>query len=119
MKSKKELQEEYRQKTFPMGVFQIRNVVNGKIFVESSVNLDAIWNRHRAQLGFGSHPSKALQQDWAAFGEENFRYEILSEIKPVEGDGLDYGKEVKVLERMYLDELQPFEERGYNQRPKL
>lgn len=118
MKTRKELQEEYKQMEFQMGVFQIRNVVNGKILIESSPNLSAIWNRHRVQLNFGNHPIKNLQNDWKTFGEENFRYEILSEIKPREGDTTDFKKELKLLEKMYLDELQPFEEKGYNQRPK-
>lgn len=118
MKTKKELLEEYKQKKFPMGVFQIRNIVNGKIYIESSVNLDAIWNRHRVELNFGGHRNPDLQKDWKAFGEENFRYEILFEIQPTEGDTSDPKKELNLLEKMYLDELQPFEEKGYNQRPK-
>ncbi len=118
MKTKKELTEEYKQLKFKMGVFQIRNVINGKIFVESSINLDAIWNRHRAQLGFGSHPCTSLQKDWKEFGEDNFKFEILSEIEHREGVTVDYKKDLKLLEKMYLEELEPFEEKGYNQRPK-
>lgn len=115
MKTQKELKEAYKLMKFPMGVFQIRNTVNGKIFVDSSNNLDAIWNRYRAELGFGSHPNKALQQDWNTYGEENFRYEILSVLEQKEGDtATDYAKEVKVLEAMYKEELQPYGEKGYN-----
>ncbi len=118
MQTKKELTEAYKQMKFKMGVFQIRNILNDKIFVEGSINLDAIWNRHRIQLDFGTHPSQALQKDWKALGSENFRYEILSEIEHQEGVKVDYKKEVKTLEKMFLDELQPYDEKGYNQRPK-
>ena len=31
----------------PMGVFQIRNMVNGKVFVDSSVNLAGKFNRYQ------------------------------------------------------------------------
>ncbi len=119
MKTQKELKEAYKQMKVPMGVFQIRNTVNGKIFVDSSNNLDAIWNRHRAQLGFGSHPNTALQQDWNTFGEENFRYEILSVLEQKEGDATDYAKELKVLEAMYKEELQPYGEQGYHSKAPL
>ncbi|MBF0591389.1 MAG: GIY-YIG nuclease family protein [Nitrospirae bacterium] len=116
MKTKKELEEEYKQMNFKMGVFQIRNTINDKIFVEGSTNLNAIWNRHRMQLNFGSHPNSALQSDWKEFGENNFKYEILSELEQNETEIKDYSKEVKVLEEMYLEELKPFDEKGYNRR---
>lgn len=118
MKTRKELTAAYKEMKFKMGVFQIRNVLNDKIFVEGSINLDAIWNRHRLQLDIGSHPSASLQNDWKVFGAENFRYEILSEIKEEEGKTVDYRKEVRMLEKMFLEELQPFDEKGYNQRPR-
>lgn len=120
MQTKKELKEAYKQMRIPMGVFQIRNTINGKIFVEGSMNLTAIWNRYRLQLEMGSHPSPSLQQDWRSFGPDAFAYEILAEL---EQDDLksdqDYRKELKLLEAMYLDELQPFEEKGYNRKPKI
>jgi len=31
---------------------------------------------------------------------------------------IDYKKEIKLLEEMYIEELQPFEVKGYNQKPK-
>ncbi|MFN0173347.1 MAG: GIY-YIG nuclease family protein [Saprospiraceae bacterium] len=118
MKTRKELTEEYKQTKFRMGVFQIRNVVNEKIFIESSINLDAIWNRHRLELDFGGHRNKNLQKDWKEFGDDKFKFEILSEIEHREAVAVDYKQELKLLEKMYLEELQPFEEKGYNQRPK-
>lgn len=41
MKSKKELKSVYKEMKFPMGVFQIKNKVNGKIFIEGSLNIPA------------------------------------------------------------------------------
>jgi|SRR5579859_4486999 len=114
MKTKKELKEAYRQMKFPMGVFQIRNIANGKIYIDHSVNLDAIWNRHRAQLRFGGHSNELLQREWQQFGEESFRYEILSELEHKEGEEIDYARELKLLAAMYVEELSPFGERGYN-----
>ena len=117
MKTNKELKEDYKQMKFKMGVFQIRNTINEKIFIGSSVNLDAIWNRHRMQLNGGLHPNQKLQSEWNEFGEGNFIYEILSEITQKE-DTTDYTKEVKELEGMYIDELKPYDENGYNTRAK-
>ncbi|MCB9305733.1 MAG: GIY-YIG nuclease family protein [Lewinellaceae bacterium] len=114
MKTKKELREAYKQMKFRMGVFQIRNTVNGKIYLDHSTNLDAIWNRHKMQLDFGRHPNTGLQADWLQYGEENFRYEILGEIEHEDDPAKDYGKDLKALEQLFRDELQPFGERGYH-----
>lgn len=114
MKTRKEIINDYKQTKSKIGVFQIRNKTNNKVFVESSLDLIAIWNRLRFQLNMGSHPNVELQRDWNALGEENFAYEILSEIQQDDTVQMDYRKEIKKLEAMFIDELQPFGERGYH-----
>jgi group I intron endonuclease len=114
MKTRKEIKNEYKEKKQKIGIFQIRNVVNNKILVGSSMNLDSIWNRHLAELKFGNHRNRRLQEDWNKFGEENFRFEIISVVKQDEKENADYKKEVKELEKLFLEELQPFGEKGYN-----
>jgi hypothetical protein len=114
MKAPKELKNEYKLKKFKVGVFQIRNTINEKIYVDSSPNLDAIWNRIRVELNFGNHRNETLQKEWKEFGAENFRFEILSEIEQNDSSSSDYNKEAKQLAEMFIDELKPFAEKGYN-----
>ena len=114
MASKKELREQYKQMKFPMGVFQIRNIQNGKIFIESALNLNSIWNRHRTQLELGMHPNQQLQQEWKEFGEQAFAYEILSELEQDDQQFSDPRKELKKLEQLFIEEKQPFGEKGYH-----
>lgn len=116
MKTRKVLKEEYKQKKFKMGVFQIKNKINSKIFIGSSMDLNAIWNRQRMQLKLGNHPNSELQKDWKEYGKESFSYKILAEIKQDDEKEMDYKKELKVLEELYIEELNPFEEKGYNRR---
>lgn len=113
MKSKKELKAAYKQMKFPMGVFQIRNTTNGKIFIASSNNINALWNRHRTELKFNSHKNKILQKDWNDFGEGTFVFEVLGEV-PYDEETVNYQEEIKTLEALYLEELKPFGEKGYN-----
>jgi hypothetical protein len=115
-KSKKELTNAYKQKQFKVGIYQIRNKINNKIFLESSVNLDAIWNRNHIQLKFGTHQNKELQKDWNEIGPEHFVFEIVSEIQQKEGEQKDYRKEVLQLEAMFMEELQPYDEKGYHKK---
>ncbi len=113
---KKQLKREYLETPKPIGVFQIRNLSNEKIFVGSSMNLDGIFNRHRFQLNAGSHQSKDLQKDWNELGAENFAFEVLEELTPREN--LDMPKELEFLEDLWLEQLQPFGEKGYNEPKK-
>jgi group I intron endonuclease len=114
--NKKELKQNYKQTERPIGVYQIVNLKNEKVFIGSSMNLDGIKNRNFFQLKLNGHPNKALQKDWNEFGEENFEFEILEEIEPREG--LDYEKELEFLEDLWLENKQPYGDEGYNEKKK-
>ena len=119
MKTRKELKEEYKQIKYPMGVFQIRNLSNEKVFIGSSLDLNAVWHSQRIQLNFGNHSNDALQKDWKEMGAENFVYEILEEVIEIEGKEINYVKEVKTLEKMVIEEIKPFDEKGYHKNPNF
>ncbi|RYZ20473.1 MAG: GIY-YIG nuclease family protein [Chitinophagaceae bacterium] len=118
MSRNKELLNDYKQRKFRIGVFQLRNTVNGKIFLGSGTNVDALWNRHRSELNFGNHRNEALQADWKAAGEGAFVFEVLSEIEQKDDTGTDYAREVKELEQLFFSELKPWGERGYHNPPR-
>lgn len=112
MITRKELREKYRQKKFRMGVFKIVNRSNGKIFLGSSPDPDTAWNSHRFRLKAGMHENSELQKDWLQFGEETFDYEIVEVLEHEEH--ADPGKELKALQELMMEALQPFGDRGYN-----
>jgi len=105
LKTKKELKEAYKQAKSPMGVFQIQNTMNGKVFIDNSLNIISKQNRHRAELKFGNHRNKELQTDWNKFGAESFTFEVLAEIEPKDEGENNYSNEVKVLEEMVIEDL--------------
>ena len=112
--NRKELINYYKQTIQPMGVYQIRNMINGKIFLGSSKDLKGIINRNRFQLKSGLHVNKQLQRDFNEVGESNFSFEILDYLKPKDGLEVDYTEELQMLEEMWVDKLQPYDEKGYN-----
>ena len=118
MKYKKQLNREYQQTSRPMGVFVIRNNRNDKIFVGSSLNLPGIINRHRFALERGLHANKGLQADWNEAGSDNIAFEIVDELSAAGNPQMDYRQELISLEELWLERLQPFGERGYNE-PKI
>ena len=104
MKTKRELKNAYRQAKTQMGVFQIRNKANGKVFIDSSLDIVAKQNRHKAELKYGKHRNKDLQKDWKMLGSENFVFEVVSELEPKEED-INYTREVKDLQEMIIEDL--------------
>jgi hypothetical protein len=98
-----------------MGVFQIRNLVNEKVFVASGLDLPGIMNRHRFQLTRGIHQNSSLQADWNQLGGDNFAFEILDQLEPFEGSEYDYRADLLSLESLWLERLKPFDDRGYNE----
>ena len=114
MKSKKAIKDRFKEIKLKIGVFQIKNTLNDKILIESSTDLVSIWNKYTFQLNGGLHQNSSLQKEWIEFGQENFTYDILSEIKQDESKTIDYRKEAKLLAKLFIDEMQPFDDRGYN-----
>ena len=113
---KRDLKREYKLNHRPMGVYQIRNLVNEKVLIGASLNLPGIFNRHKCQLKMGGHQNGALQAEWNEFGAESFAFEILDEITPKEGR--DFQEELAFLEELWLEKSQPYGDRGYNKRKK-
>lgn len=104
MKTKKEHREEYKQMKFPMGVFHIKNLINNKVLIDNSIDMQSKWNRHRIELKFGNHRNNSLQNDWNEFGEENFVFEVLYELKEIEKENINYKQELKILQEMITEE---------------
>lgn len=109
---------EYKLSHRPMGVFQIRNTENEKIFVDSSVNVPGKFNRHRFALNAGAHRCKSLQADWSEFGETAFQFETLEPVEPRDDANYDYAADLEVLEDLWLEKLEPYGDKGYNERKK-
>jgi len=64
------------------GIYCIRNIVNGKVYIGKSKN---IWNRihgHVSSLRIGNkkHENSYIQAAWNKYGENNFEYFILEYI---------------------------------------
>lgn len=101
-----------------MGVFQIYNLVNHKVLVGAGLNLPGILNRHKFQLTAGSHPNKTLQAEWNEWGSKSFAFEILDEFQPNPDPNYDYSADLAFLEELWLEKLEPYDDRGYNERKR-
>ena len=114
MKSKHELKRDYQERVKPAGVFQIKNTITGKVFLGSSLNLEGALNGHRFSLTIGAHRNTALQHDWNSSGSDAFTFEVLEVVKISDSPYFNLNDELTLLEQIWIEQLQPFGERGYN-----
>jgi len=84
-----------------MGVYQIRNKRNGKLFIGSAKNLQGKLNSHKFQLENNLHLNLEMQKDFNEIGVEGFSFDILDCLEPKEDLNYDYTEELKMLEEMY------------------
>lgn len=116
-KSRAEIRRAYKETPRQAGVFQVKNLKNGKVLLGSSTNLHGPLNKHRFLLTIGRHDNPTLQAEWNQYGAEAFAFEILDAFKPRDEPGFSVEDELTLLEQIWLERLQPFGDRGYNQGP--
>ncbi len=117
--SRKDLKREYKEKTRIPGIFQIKNHKNGKVLLGSSLNIDGPLNAHEFMLYSGSHRNRDLQSDYKTFGAEAFSFDVLAVVESSNKSGFNIEAELQTLEQLWLDELKPFGENGYNVNGKI
>lgn len=83
------------------GVYKITNLVNGKKYIGSSINIYNRKHTHTTKLKNKKHPCKHLMFAYHKYGEDNFLFEVL-----------EYCNNYTEREQYYLDTIKP----EYNKR---
>ena len=89
-------------------IYQIKNKVNNKIYIGSTINLERRWENHIYQLKNNIHHSIKLQKAWNKYGEDNFEFSIIEEFNS------DNEDDKYIKEQYYLDLYEPYTDKGYN-----
>lgn len=61
-------------------IYRIRNIVSGKFYVGSTINMKERTRTHRNKLRTGKHHTPHLQAAWNKYGEECFIFEVVEQI---------------------------------------
>jgi len=105
MNNKRELTQQYKRTLPAMGVYVIHNLVDQRVFLGASLNLQGVMNRDRFELGLKSHRNRDLLGDWLRLGAENFRFEVIDTIKQRDDPAFDYKSELAALLALWGEEL--------------
>jgi group I intron endonuclease len=81
------------------GIYQIRNIVNNKVYIGSSQNINKRRKTHWRSLRKNKHHNQYLQASYNKYGENSFVFEVLEYIDNI--------TELFVYEQKYIDKLQP------------
>jgi group I intron endonuclease len=92
------------------GIYRIRNIVDGKVYIGSAINFRVRWNQHRCLLRQGKHFCKHLQAAWNKRGAHAFVYEIIEACE---------NERLIEREQHWLDAIKSYDRSfGYNSRLK-
>lgn len=64
-----------------IGIYCIKNKINGKIYIGSSKNLIKRWKTHQTQLKKNKHHCIYLQRAWNKYGSDAFEFQIIEYTK--------------------------------------
>lgn len=59
------------------GIYKIENLINGKLYIGQSKNIESRWKQHLSELNNHTHHNYKLQRDWIEYGNEAFKFSIL------------------------------------------
>lgn len=90
------------------GVYQIKNINSGKIYIGSAaISITKRWHRHKSLLRGNKHYNKHLQNAWNKDGENSFEWSIVEEVP-------DKNLVIE-REQYHMDDTQCYERiNGYN-----
>lgn len=66
------------------GVYEILNMVNGKKYVGSSIDIEKRWREHRHHLNKGAHANSHLQRAWDKYESKAFTFRVIEQVDGVQ-----------------------------------
>jgi group I intron endonuclease len=89
------------------GVYIIRNVVNGRLYVGSAADVVKRWGDHRRLLSKSKHHNPYLQHAWGFYGAGSFEFVLIETVGAI--------SDLLVREQFWLDHFKAADrEFGYN-----
>lgn len=96
-----------------IGIYKIKNYINGKIYIGQSWNIEKRWREHRSNDN-NSH-NYHLYNAFKKYGIENFSFDVLKEFEKTSYPGILLQKHLDRLEVMYIKYYESINhDKGYN-----
>ena len=102
---RREALRRYKEQRPPVGVFAVRCLASGQVWVGASRNLDQQQNPIWFGLRLGDHINRAMQAAWRAPGEAAFVIERLEVIEDKDASPTALGLMLKAAEQRWREAL--------------
>jgi len=103
--SRKETIRQFKEQRSEIGIYAVRCLITGSVWVGGSKNLGATKNGCWFTLRNGLHREASLQNEWNARGESAFEYEVLEKFDP-ETHPLEIDALLKADKQRWVERLQ-------------
>ena len=106
IKTKKELQAQYKEREIIGGIYAIKNTLNNKMLLLATTDLQGSKNRFEFSQKTGSCVDLKLQSDWSKHGGDHFAFEVLEELtKGTTQTSGEFKSDIEVLKDMWHEQL--------------
>jgi hypothetical protein len=96
----------YNERKIVGGVYAIRNVRDGKVFLETSADIRASRNRFEFSLKAGVCPTAKIKKGWDESGADSFAFEVLEEyVKDDSDKNSGFLSDLAELKTLWLEKL--------------
>lgn len=104
---KKELKEQYKNRTVIGGVYCIKCNSNGRQWIKSTMDMTGQKNRFDFSVSVDSCLEPSMRLEWTQYGAESFSFQILEEIKKGETQTeKEFADDVEALLEMWIEKQQ-------------
>ena len=95
----------YKERSVESGIYAVRCVSSGQVWVGSAPDLSTIQNRLWFTLRQGSNPHRSLQKAWATHGSEAITFEIVERLRDDDDPGYIRTAALKSLHAHWVEKL--------------
>lgn len=89
------------------GIYLIRQISTGLMYIGSSCHIYKRWQQHRRDLNNGKHHNRRLQSAWIIAGQSDFRFLVIDRCPR---------EDLQYAEQFFLDSLKPWlPNNGFNE----
>ncbi|MDF2907982.1 MAG: hypothetical protein K0R34_3303 [Herbinix sp.] len=102
--NKREIREQYKNRTLTGGVFRIKCSGSGHVWIKSTNDLDGQINKFNFFVSTNSCPEPTMRSDWNQYGAETFSFDILEKLEKGETQSdKEFADDIRALYEICLE----------------
>jgi hypothetical protein len=102
--SKKEIKEQYKNRTLTGGIYCIKCSGNGRAWIKATNDIEGQRNKFHFFVSTDSCPEPTMRPDWLQYGAEAFSFSVLEKLEKGETQtDKEFADDIQALYEMWLE----------------